>query len=67
MLAASPYNRHIFQGSTVFIQREVVVHVDLTEGRFEEVLDMNDMYMKICSVYENIFILFKGIGVQLVV
>ena len=40
MLAASPYYRQIFQGSTVFIQREVFVHVDLTEGLFKEVLDI---------------------------
>ena len=26
------------QGSTVFIQREVFIHVDLIEGLFEEVL-----------------------------
>ena len=34
--------RQIFrQGSTMFIQREVVVHVDITEGLFEEVLGIN--------------------------
>ena len=34
------------QGSTMFIQREVFVHVDITEGLFEEVLDIN--IVKLC-------------------